>query len=94
MSNSQQHALRSTGTFLLVCAALCGLIAYERFQSALRTGREIARHLHLELQTVQVPAATYVASFLGVLLLVAGAKCLWHAHHDLERDPLSKPLQK
>ena len=62
---------------MIVGAAICGIIAYDFYQRAEQTAKALAEKLGLEMVSVGVPLETKVAGFLGVVLLVAGARCLW-----------------
>jgi len=77
---------RSTGIFLIVCAALCGVIAYECYRRAVNAGQALAELIQgLELESVAIPIETKVASFFGVILLVAGVICVF-SHRDEQGD--------
>ncbi len=74
------HSLRSTGIFLIVCAALCGLVAFERYQTARRTAMAISNLIAgFEIESVSIPIETKVAGFLSVMFVVAGLRCIWTA---------------
>lgn len=68
--------LRSIGAFLITSAAICGLIAYERYSTAKSTAMAVAETLEgVEFDSVGLPPTTIVAGLAGVILLVAGTKC-------------------
>ncbi|MGB1928107.1 MAG: hypothetical protein ACPHO8_02285 [Mariniblastus sp.] len=67
----KQH--RTIGVFLLGCAVICFLIAWERYYSAVQTAQEIARAItEIEYESVSMPIETTVSGLLGVALAVAG----------------------
>lgn len=69
--------LRSIGVFLITCAVICGLIAYERYSSATSTAKAVAETLEgVEFVSVGLPVTTIVAGVIGLVLLVAGTKCV------------------
>lgn len=67
---------RSLGFYLLACSGLCGLIAYECYQSKVLTAKEIARRLEIGFESVAIPNESFVAGFLAVSFGVAGVVCL------------------
>ncbi len=70
--------LRSIGIFLIVCSSLCGLMAYERYRSAHVTAVAIAEVMEgIELTSVTPPLTSIVAGLFGVVLFVAGLKCVF-----------------
>jgi hypothetical protein len=79
--------LRSIGVFLIVCSILCGLIAYERYRTARNTAMAVAEVIEgIEFVGVTPPLTTVVAGLLGVMLFVAGLKCVF----DSSRQPDSQ----
>ena len=72
--------LRSIGTFLIVCAILCGLIAYERYATARNTAIAVAEAIEgIEFTSVTPPITTVVAGLIAIILLVAGVTCLFNS---------------
>lgn len=70
--------LRSIGLLMMACSLICFLIAYERYVSAVATGRAIAEQLEgVDFVAVRTPWISLVALALGVTLLVAGGSCWW-----------------
>jgi hypothetical protein len=63
--------------FLIVGAAICGIIAFDFYRRTEQTAQAISEKLGLELVSVGAPLETKVAGFLAVVLLVAGVRCLW-----------------
>ena len=69
--------LRSIGVFMIVCSVICVLIAYERYSTAKATAKAIAEELEgVEFVSVGWPVTSIFAATLGVVLLVAGVKCV------------------
>ncbi len=69
--------LRSIGAFLVTCSLICGLIAYERYVTAKTTAIAVAERLEgVEFVAVDWPLTTMVAGAIGIVLAVAGIKCL------------------
>ena len=63
---------------MMACSMICFLIAYERYVSAVATGRAIAEQLQgIEFVGVRTPKISLIALGLGVTLLVAGGSCWW-----------------
>ena len=60
---------------MVASAAMCFLIAYERYASAIETGKRIAEALNLTYESVRIPDVTLVCGTIGVALLVSGALC-------------------
>lgn len=76
--------LRSIGVFLITCAVICGLIAYERYSTAKTTAKAVAETLEgVEFVSVGLPLTTIVAGAIGLVLLVAGAKCISDSFREL-----------
>jgi hypothetical protein len=72
--------LRSLGIYMLVCGALCGLIAWDKYYSAVKTGQELARRIpEIEFVSVGIPLISIVCGAGCVMLSVAGVICIWHA---------------
>jgi len=81
MRNSQR-----TGVFLIACAALCGVIAYECYRRAVVAGQAVAELIEgIEFESVAVPIETKVASFVGVTLIVAGLICVFNRSSEVEK---------
>ena len=75
--------LRSIGAFMIACAMICGLIATERYNSAKTTAQAVADALPgVDFVSVGIPLATKVAGLIGVMLLVAGAKCIFESFRN------------
>ena len=69
--------LRSIGVFLITCAVICGLIAYERYATAKSTAIAVANSLEgVEFVAVDRPLTTMVAGAICIVLSVAGIKCV------------------
>ena len=69
--------IRSIGVFMIVCSAICGLIAWERYSTAKLTAEAVAERLDgVEFVSVAWPVSSIVAGTLGIVLLVAGVKCM------------------
>ncbi len=72
------NQLRSIGIFLLMCAAVCSLVAFERYNTARTTAIAVAEALDgVDFVSVEIPFTTKIATFLAVVLLVAGLRCLF-----------------
>jgi hypothetical protein len=67
---------RSIGFYLIACSLLCGVIAYDFYQSQVRTAKAVARQLDLTLDAIEFPIESKVAGFLCIAIGVAGAICL------------------
>lgn len=67
---------RSLGFYLLACSALCGVIAFDFYQSEFRTAKKVAQQLDLTLESIEIPIETKVAGFLCIAIGVAGVICL------------------
>ena len=72
--------VRSLGIYMLACGALCGLIAWDKYYSALKTGQELARRIpEIEFVSVAIPLMSIVCGAGCVMLSVAGGICVWKA---------------
>ena len=60
---------------MLASAAMCFLIAYERYVSAVKTAEQIAEALGVIYESVRIPEVTLVCGTVGVALLVSGVLC-------------------
>jgi len=70
-------SLRTIAVFLIACSAIMFVIAYQKYYNAIETAKAIAGQIEgVEFESVGVPIETSVCGFVGVLLLVAGAKLL------------------
>ncbi len=87
----KQH--RTVGVFLIGCAVICFLIAWERYYSAVQTAREIARVMpEIEFDSVLTPIETVVSGLLGVTLAVAGVVLIVEYFREKNKpDDLLKP---
>jgi hypothetical protein len=87
----KQH--RTVGVFLLGCAVVCFLIAWERYHSAVQTAKEIARVLkEIEFESVSTPVETIVSGLLGVAMTVAGLVLIAeYVRGKNKQDELFKP---
>ena len=71
------NQIRSIGVFMIVCSVICVLIAYERYSTAKETAKAVAERLDgVEFVSVGWPTTSIFAATLGVVLLIAGLKCL------------------
>lgn len=81
--------LRSIGIFAIVGAVLCGLVGYERFQTARKLAERISGSLEgVELVSVGLPIETKVAAVVGTLLLTLGIGCLIGSTRHCEKPPM------
>ncbi|MDA7859158.1 hypothetical protein N9B31_02240 [Mariniblastus sp.] len=87
----KQH--RTIGVFLLGCAVICFLIAWERYHSAVQTAQEIARVIkEIEFESVSTPIETIVSGLLGVAMAVAGVVLIMEYIREKNKpDDLLKP---
>jgi|GEM_PF-1631921 len=87
----KQH--RTIGVFLLACSVICFLIAWERYHSAVKTAREIARIItEIEYESVSTPIETTVSGLIGVALAVAGVVLIMEYIRGKNKpDDLLKP---
>lgn len=84
----KNRTLRSIGTLLVAAASLCGLIAYEKYRSAVVTAEAFSQAVDgIEFQAT-VPIEAWVAGFLAVLLATAGVRCLleWNSNRHNSTD--------
>lgn len=71
-------SVRTLGVFLVACSALCFIMAWDRYQSAIREGKAIAEALKgIEFESVSAPVESIVGGLIGVVLLVAGARLIF-----------------
>lgn len=69
---------RSAGLFLLACAAICLIVAIQKYQSAVTTAKRIAEQFDgMEFESVATPQVSVVMGFVGAVLLVAGIRLLF-----------------
>jgi uncharacterized membrane protein len=82
--------LRSTGVFLICCSAICLIVAVERYQSAVVTGRKIADQLEgIEFESVGIPLVSTVMGFVAIVFLVAGIRLLLESRKSkIQTEPL------
>ena len=60
---------------MVASAAMCFLIAYERYDSAVKTAKRIAEALESTYESVRIPEVTLVCGTVGIALLVSGVLC-------------------
>ena len=84
------NQLRVVGFFLLGGAALCGIVSYERYNSAIATAEYFqarSEDVFTELEAV-TPPLVYVAGLLAIVLFSASIQCF-----ILSRKSKQKPGQ-
>lgn len=87
------NQLRSVGAFMIAASILCFLMAYERHATHVATAKAVMEQLDgIEFESVAYPVETYVCAFIGMVLLVAGVRCIgtWRAtrQQESEEQPL------
>ena len=72
-----KNQLRVVGFFLLGGAALCGIVSYERYNSAIATAKrfqDVTSDVFADVKAV-TPTLVYVAGFLAIVFLSASIQC-------------------
>jgi hypothetical protein len=75
----RKSQLHKIGFVLVAGAVVCGIVAFERYSRARRTAETVADSLGLDLVSFAIPALTMGMTFVGVVLMVAGVRCLYLA---------------
>jgi preprotein translocase subunit SecG len=71
------NRFKSTAIFLFACAAICLIIAIERYQSAVATAKTVASQLDgVEYEASGIPLVSTVTGFVAVMFFVAGIRLL------------------
>lgn len=84
------HQLRSIGAFTLACSLICFIIAFERYQSAVRSAKAIAAAIDgVEFESTRLPTVSVVAGLAGVALLVAGVRLLFESRRAHKAENMS-----
>jgi hypothetical protein len=83
---------RSIGVLLSGASLLCGVIAYEKYRSAVTTAAAFSDAIDgVEFQA-SVPSETWAAGSLCVLLAVAAVRCLVYWYHSNKAEKIKRSL--
>ena len=80
-------SIRTIAIFLIACSAIMFVIAFQKYYNAVETAKAIAGQIEgVEFEAVGMPVETSVCGFVGVLLLVAGARLLFESGRRRTKD--------